>query len=364
MDSITQAVLGGAIQGALLGKVQGRRALAYGAVLATLPDLDAFIRYADPVSSMTYHRGFSHSLFVLTGLAWLLAWAVLKRWPAAPYSRRRLFVTLWLVLVTHPVLDAFTVYGTQLFWPLTFTPESWAGVFIIDPVYTVPMLVAVLFCAIRGFSASSGTKWLAATLAFSSAYLLFGLGSRFAAEHRVQQALKADGIEVTALRAVPMPLNTLIWRVIAKTPDGQYYEVVSSWFDDAPPERLRHPLRLELVRHLADAPLHARFKWFTGDWLRYDAIGDSLVVSDLRMGVPGQYTFRFKMAECVNGQWKPVTPSSWYGPEPGMPELKQILRRIVHQQPPLPLGDWAKAYLGESFLTSSSCSSRPLAPAP
>lgn len=347
MDSITQAVLGGAIQGALLGKVQGRRALAYGAALGTLPDLDAFIRYADPVSSMTYHRGFSHSVFVLTGLAWLLAWGVRRWWPDAPCSRRRLFVTFWLVLVTHPVLDSFTVYGTQLFWPLQFTPESWAGVFIIDPVYTLPMLVAVLFCAIRGFSPpSSGTRWLVATLAFSSAYLLFGLGSRFAAEHRVQQALKADGIEVSALRAVPMPLNTLIWRVIAKTPDGQYYEVVSSWFDHASPERLRHSLNLPLSRHLADAPLHQRFQWFTGDWLRYDLIGNSLVVSDLRMGVPGQYTFRFKMAECgADGQWKIVTPSSWYGPEPGMPELKQILRRIVDQQPPLPLAAWAGAYL-------------------
>ena len=35
MDSVTQAVLGAGIQGALLGRVQGRRALFYGAALAT-----------------------------------------------------------------------------------------------------------------------------------------------------------------------------------------------------------------------------------------------------------------------------------------------------------------------------------------
>lgn len=53
--------------GALLGRVQGRRALIYGAALATVPDLDVLMRYPDPVSLMTYHRGFSHSIFVLTG---------------------------------------------------------------------------------------------------------------------------------------------------------------------------------------------------------------------------------------------------------------------------------------------------------
>lgn len=73
MDSLTQAVLGATVQGIGMGRRQGRKALAYGALLGTLPDLDVFIRYADPVSSMTYHRGFSHSVFVLAALAAFIA---------------------------------------------------------------------------------------------------------------------------------------------------------------------------------------------------------------------------------------------------------------------------------------------------
>ncbi|AIT27875.1 metal-dependent hydrolase [Bordetella holmesii] len=152
MDSVTQAVLGAGIQATLLGRWQGRRALVYGAILATLPDLDVVISYPDPVFSMTYHRGFSHSIFVLTALAALLAWLIRKRWPGAPYFIGRLFLTVWLVLITYPLLDAFTVYGTQLFWPLAFTPESWSAVFIIDPLYTVPLLLAVLAAAAVGVS--------------------------------------------------------------------------------------------------------------------------------------------------------------------------------------------------------------------
>ncbi|MNK36791.1 hypothetical protein D3C87_553470 [compost metagenome] len=342
MDSVTQAVLGAGIQGVLLGRVQGRRALIYGAALATVPDLDVLMSYPDPVSLMTYHRGFSHSVFVLTGLALLLAWLIRKYWPQAPYSGRRLFLTLWLVLVTHPILDALTVYGTQLFWPLPAIPESWAAVFIIDPLYTVPLLLGVLFAIAFGMTRTA-RRLLAAALVFSTAYLGFGLAARVVAEHRVLEAMRGQGVAVAELRAVPMPFNTLVWRVIAKTADGHYYESVSSLFDRDQPEWLRQPLNLELGQALAGVPLHERLRWFTDDWLRYDAIGDALIVSDLRMGMAGHYTFRFKMAErAADGSWKPVTPSVWPSDRGGWAELKLVLARILHAQPPLPLAQWSE----------------------
>lgn len=346
MDSVTQAVLGAAVQGAMLGRAQGRRALLYGAALGTLPDLDVLVRYADPVSTMTYHRGFSHSVFVLTALAALLTWLVRWRWPQAAYSRQRLFWAVWLVLVTHVLLDAFTVYGTQIFWPLTTTPESWAAVFIIDPVYTVPLLGAVLFSVMAGLK-GRGVRVLTWALVFSTAYLGFGLSNRVLAERRVSQALHDQGVAVTALRAVPLPINTLVWRVIARTPDGRHIEAVSSLLDHRPPEWVYLPPQSDSSRALKGSPLYERLRWFTDDWLRHDVVGDALVVSDLRMGIAGQYTFRFKMAQCdaASGQWQVVTPSAWPSLRPGMNELKPILARITRQQPALPLAVWVDTFL-------------------
>ncbi len=57
MDSITQAVLGASIQGALLGRWQGRKALLYGAALSTLPDLDVVIDYGDALAEATAAMG-------------------------------------------------------------------------------------------------------------------------------------------------------------------------------------------------------------------------------------------------------------------------------------------------------------------
>ncbi|MFV3402906.1 MULTISPECIES: metal-dependent hydrolase [Pseudomonas] len=349
MDSLTQAVLGAALQGTVLGRIQGRRSLAYGAALGTLPDLDVLVRYADPVSQMTFHRGFSHSIFVLTGLALLLAWLVAKRWPDKGYTATRLFVAFWLVLVTHPLLDSFTVYGTQLFWPLQVTPQSWAAVFIIDPVYTLPLLLAVLYAALKGLRGRA-LAGLSVALAFSTVYLGFGLAGRMAAEQRFDVALAQQGITASEVRAVPIAFNTLLWRVLAKTPDGDYYEGISGLFDREPPELLRQPRNLALGKRLDGDALHDRLRWFTDDWLRYDAVGDALVVTDLRMGIPGHYTFRFQMGQRdATGQWVAIQPRGWIGGGAASlfdgDKLSLIWRRIVDQQPPLPLASWA-AQLG------------------
>lgn len=342
MDSVTQAVLGAGIQGALLGHVQGRKALLYGAVLATLPDLDVFVHYPDPVSLMTYHRGFSHSIFVLTALAAVLSWLIRSRWPKAPYTGMRLFLTLWLVLVTHPLLDALTVYGTQLFWPIPWTPISGSAIFIIDPIYTLPLLVTVLIAMLVGPTLTL-RRWLTGALVFSTAYLGFGLAGRFMAENRVRAELQHEGLVPTQVLATPMPFNTLLWRVIAKMPDGKYYENIVGWLDGADPhERVQLPLNPDLAQSLSGQPLFERLRWFTGDWLRYDAIGDALVVTDLRMGMPGHYSFRFKMAtRAPNGDWAAITPERWDGDRGSWQEMKQILSRITHEQPPLPLEQWS-----------------------
>ena len=362
MDSITQAVLGAGIAGAVMGRSQGRRALLYGALLGTLPDLDVLATYPDPVSTMTFHRGYSHSVFVLTGLAAVITAVARRFFPSASYGAGRLFLAIWLVLITHPILDSFTSYGTQLFWPMPWTPESWSSIFIIDPVYTLPMLVAVLFAAAGG----AGTRTVAAlrwTVAFGCAYLAFSLVAKAIVEHRVRAVMAAQQIEVRDIFSAPMPLNTLLWRVVVKTPDDGYVEAVTSLFDRGPPDMLAQKLHTNLAQSLATQPLHARLQWFTDDWLRYDVIGDALVVTDLRMGMPGHYTFRFKMAERnAPGQnrWCVVVPQTWPGERGGRAELAAVFKRIVDQRTPLPLARWAEGnddarLLAPSVRTPAHC---------
>lgn len=340
MDSITQAVLGASIQGALMGRWQGRKALLYGAVLGTLPDLDVVIDYGDAVAQMTYHRGFSHSLFVLTVLAAVLTWLIRRFRPHPDYTTRRLLFSIWLVLFTHPLLDAFTSYGTQLFWPLATPPVAWSSIFIIDPLYTLPLLIAVfagLVGGLKGFSA----RLPGIALALSSLYLASTLGGKWMAEQRVEQALEREGIRAQALFSTPTPFNSLLWRVVVL--DGEdYHEALAGWFDRDPPRLERIPRGTSLARRLRDSPQHARLGWFTHGILRYDQIGRELVVTDLRLGMTGFHPFRFVLAEQKDGRWQ-VTPEArrWPNDRGDVSRLQVLWQRIWHEDQPVPLMAWA-----------------------
>lgn len=342
MDSITQAALGAGICGAMLGRFHGRKALVAGAVLATLPDLDVVIRYADPVSAMINHRGFSHSLFVLTALAFLLT-AILRYWRPSPhYGAQRLFWTLWLTLVTHPLLDAFTAYGTQLLWPLRPTPTAWSSIFIIDPFFTAPLAIAVVVALFAGVGERSRYA-LRRTLAWCCVYLAASIAFKQMVESRVRHHLERDGVVVQAMFSTPQPFNILLWRVVARSPDGHYHESTAGVLDRRPPERLRQPLNTDLARSLPPSEPLEGLRWFSGDWLRYDDVDGKLVVTDLRMGLgAGYYSFRFLLAQrpSPHAAWQPLTPRFWPGGR-GTAELPAVMRRVWQQTPPLPLSSWA-----------------------
>ena len=72
MDSLTQAVLGAAVAEATIGRKEGNKAILWGVIIGTIPDLDVIVaRFFDPVRSLLVHRGFSHSiLFILLLTDW------------------------------------------------------------------------------------------------------------------------------------------------------------------------------------------------------------------------------------------------------------------------------------------------------
>lgn len=351
MDSITQAVLGASIQGALLGRWQGRKALLYGAVLGTLPDLDVVIDYGDAVAQMTYHRGFSHSLFVLFGVALLLTWLVRRFRPHQGYSTQRLFACVALVLLSHPLLDSFTSYGTQLFWPLMPTSTAWSSIFIIDPLFTVPLFTAVLLGLAFGLRDKMAKAPLVA-LALSSLYLGSTLAGKSMAEQRVEAQLARQGIQAEALFSTPTPLNSLLWRVIVL--DGaDYHEALVGWFDQQPPQLSRMPRGTALAEVLADSPAHQRLAWFTDGVLRYDQIDEHLVVTDLRLGMTGTHPFRFDFAVRHNGAWQVNQHiASWPMERVDLQRLQVLWRRIWQPDLQVPLTAWASE-LGKPRLSAA-----------
>ena len=121
MDSLTQIVLGAAVGEAVLGKKIGNRAMLWGAIAGTIPDLDVFVRYfTDPITATEMHRGFSHSLVFAVLMAPILGWIANKIHRKREIGLKPWMKLFFLCVVTHPLLDNHTTWGTQFFWPFEY----------------------------------------------------------------------------------------------------------------------------------------------------------------------------------------------------------------------------------------------------
>jgi inner membrane protein len=293
MDSLTQIALGSAVTVAVMGRRTAVwKAALWGAVAGTLPDLDAFIDHGNAILNMTRHRAESHSLLYVTLAAPLLAWGV-SRLHHEPALFRRWWLALWLALFTHPLLDAMTVYGTQLLQPFSDYPFAVGSIFIIDPLYTVPLLVGV-GAALR-LKSQRGLRWNAAGLLLGTLYLGWSAVAQQQATQVARASLQAEGIDASGLLVTPAPFNTLLWRLVATTPT-QYLEGHYSLLDDSP--RIRwstHDRGAALIERHGQEPSVARIAAFSHGFYRLSESGGHLFVTDLRMGQEPAYTFHFDL---------------------------------------------------------------------
>ncbi|MBX2836561.1 MAG: metal-dependent hydrolase [Gammaproteobacteria bacterium] len=307
MDSISQFVLGAAIGELTLGRRIGRKAIVVGGLVGTLPDLDVLFHYADAVASYTYHRSWSHSLVVLGLVSPFLAWffhlSFPHRWVSQhessesglqPLRYANWFWCMFLVLTTHPVLDGFTVYGTQLFWPFPVPPIALGSVFIIDPLYTLPLIIGLVV----GYrNRHIVHRAMLAGLLVSSTYLVF----TFVIQQHVRsigvQSLQDQRLGSHNVLVAPTPFS-LLWRVVSM--DGEHYhEGFYSLLDQQKQVRFASYAsnRQMIDEHYSHWPI-SRLDWFTNGMISAQREDNELIINDLRMGIEASFVFRFLV-----GQW-------------------------------------------------------------
>lgn len=334
MDSLTQIVLGGALAAAIAPPRHRRAALLAGAALGTLPDLDSLpiaLLTDDPVALMVLHRSASHSLFVLPLLGWLI-WAFFRRRGGrVAESPKRWFWAIQLVLLTHPLLDALTVYGTQLLWPLPLPPVMWSSVFIIDPLYTIWLLAACI-AAFFLRERIAAQRLLVAGLVLGTAYLGWSLGAKAMVERDADRALAAMGLADAPRFSVPTPLNTLLWRVVAMTPDGYVEGFRSLAADTGPMVFQGHRSNTQALARARDIPAVRELAWFNHGFMRAQVVDDELVLSDLRMGSDPDYFFSYAVAHREGDGWQALAPPHKLDPRRDFgPVWRATWHRIWHE---------------------------------
>ena len=300
MDSLTQIVLGAAVGEAVLGKKVGNKAMLYGAIAGTIPDLDVYIgKLFDTVTALELHRGFTHSILFSIVFGWIFGWLIsLYEKNASPKEWMQL---MFWGLVTHPILDAFTTWGTQLFWPFDYR-LAFKNIFVIDPLYTLPFLVFLLMTMFQPKNSKKRRKYNNLGLIVSSSYMLLTIIIKGITYTKFEQALDNQEIVYNEIETKPTPLNAVLWSANVETKDA-YLIGYYSLFDTKPIEFYSYPKNHHLLgKYNKDTKVKRLIK-ITKGWYTISEKDNTLYLNDLRFGLLSvapnfqQFAFSFKIAE-------------------------------------------------------------------
>lgn len=295
MDSLTQIVLGAAVGEVVLGRKVGNKAMLYGAIAGTIPDLDTLAsNFLDTSRALEFHRGFTHSIVFSAVFAPIFAWIV-TRYEKHKELRGWAWLFFW-TFFTHPILDAHTTWGTQLFWPIDLR-LAFKTIFVIDPLYTLPFLVCLILAMRRKRTDGKRRYYNNLGLILSTSYLLISIVLKGVTYFQFKDALEAQNIAYKELETRPSPLNTILWSANVDTKDA-YLLGDYSLFDTAPISFVSYDKNHDLLGELKDNERIKRMIKISKGWYIISQEDGQLYFNDLRFGLlslePGSMDFVFK----------------------------------------------------------------------
>lgn len=293
MDPLSQGVVGASASQVLAKPGQFRVAALLGFLSGLAPDLDVLIRSGnDPLLFLEYHRQFTHAL-VFVPIGGLLCSLVLTGLLGRSIKRAGLgFAHVCLFCTagyaTHALLDACTTYGTILLWPFSHARIAWNTVSVVDPLFTVPLLILMLFAVVRR------SLWFAwAMVLYGFAYLSLGLVQHDRAQRAAEQLMVQRG-HVGVVSVKPSFGNLVVWKSVYEC-DGRYYidavRVVSeaSILDGDSIEKLNVIAQFPwLPANSQQAKDIERFRWFSNGYLALDPYHPNRIIDVRYSALPNE----------------------------------------------------------------------------
>jgi inner membrane protein len=297
MDLITQGILGATVAQVGFQKPLGRRALFLGAIVGMLPDLDVIVKFSsNPFAEMLHHRGITHSLWfgpIVGPILGYLLFLFYKKQGKKDSLSAWVGLGVWCLL-THPLLDVFTVYGTQLLAPFSSHRFTIPAISIIDPVYSLTLLASVCIGIFFPNKRTLVTWSAAAALVITSAYIFWGLEQNDKAHALCVASLRQEKkVSPVTVNAYPTMFQLFLRRLVAEDDHALYFGFVSTWA----PKSIQWTV-LEKPHHLPGRfflsdPEVKIFTWFTeGHYsISYDSHNHKVIIMDTRYGYRGNTLF-------------------------------------------------------------------------
>lgn len=308
MDSLTQIVLGAAVGEATLGKKVGNKAMLWGAIAGTIPDLDVVGRmFLDDITALEWHRGVSHSLVFSLIAAPILGW-LLHRFHRNRKNEATTKQWSWMffmALVTHPLLDCHTTWGTQFFWPFDLR-IAYNNINVVDPLYTLPFLALLLVALFTRRGTEKRSKRNKLGIIISSAYMLVTIVLKGVSYQTFKHSLDEQQVEYSSISNRPTMFNSLLWTANVETKDSFLIGYHSFFDKDNHVHFTGHVKNQQMIDSIRQEPQIARLLKITKGWYVVREKDDTLLLCDLRFGEfeegSDQFVFTHKLIH-RNDEW-------------------------------------------------------------
>ena len=389
MDSLTQIVLGAAVSEVSVGKKIGNRSIVWGGIAGTIPDLDIVSNlWMDPLDALSFHRGISHSFLfafiaapllgylvhalyqskyhhIIAFVGWcllfagievpillsgtsiivklltmvmlgIIIWSVYKRYFIKEQRPTEASVKDWIILfflaiVTHPILDSFTTYGTQLFQPFSDYRVSFCNISVADPMYTIPLIISLVLMSRYAKERSLRRILVWIGLGVSSLYMIFTLVNKSHINHVFENSLIENNIEYQRYMTSPTILNNVLWFCLAEREEEYIYGFYSIFDKSDKVELNRIPKNYHLLKANEDDRVIKILNWFSnGYYTVTDRKDGVLQINDMRFGmfenVAGKedFIFRFGIQKANDGSYRLVDEQAG----PPTKERKKVFKQM------------------------------------
>lgn len=304
MDSLTHIALGACIGEAFFQRKFGKKAMLWGALAQSIPDVD-FIAglWLDTAENLLAHRGFTHSIVFAVLVIPFLALAVDKIHRPEAFTYRKLLYFFSIEVFIHLLLDGFNNYGVGWLEPFIDTRYSFNSIYVADPFFTIWTVIAfiVLLC-LNSFDRRRKFWWKFGVV-LPAIYICYCSVNKFIITKNVNEAIAANNIPHKYSFTTPAPLQNWLWFVVSGDDNG-FYTGYRSVFDKGTLMHFEYfPRNDSLLKRLPDSKEIALLKQFAHNFYTVEKVQDTVLFNDLRFGQvvgwqnpKGRFAFHYILA--------------------------------------------------------------------
>ncbi|WEK38199.1 MAG: metal-dependent hydrolase [Candidatus Pseudobacter hemicellulosilyticus] len=285
MDSLTHIVVGACIGDAMAGKQIGKKAMFWGALMQSLPDIDFVASFwMNPVNDLLAHRGFTHSFLFIILVTPLIA-LIAERWHRPhDISLKKWLLFFGVEMAVHVLLDGMNAYGTGWLEPFSHHRFAFHILFVADPLFSIWPAITFVLLLIWKNNNPKRRKYVFTTLGLCAAYLLLGVVSKTTVDSKVKTLAARQGITYQRYLSTPTPLNNLLWYVVLEDKKG-YHLAYRSLLDKTDSIHFQYFSRNEeLLAPITDLEDAHRLVRFSQGYYTIERWNNTLMFNDLRFG--------------------------------------------------------------------------------